>query len=79
MKDIQAFLQNKGAKIQSDDEETLLEEENGIRMETGPQQIMLNEDHCKTSNENWSSDGENENEIQPRRKSANSRKNVHFR
>ena len=48
-------------------------------METGPQQIMLNEDYCKTSNENWSSDGENENDIQPRRKSANSRKNVHFR
>ena len=82
MKDIQAFLQNKGAVIQSDEEDnTLLEEENGIIMEDAPQQILFNGNGngCQSPIDNWSSECENEQEGQPRKKSANSRKNVHFR
>ena len=82
MKDIEAFLHAKGARIHSDDEEdaTLMEEgENGIVMENAPQQIMLNGNDCQNSYDTWSSDGENEHESRNRKKSAGSRKNVHFR
>ena len=85
MKDIQAFLQRKGANIQSEgeDDDTLMEGKNGIIMEDQPQQIILNgKEGCPPmSVENWSSD-EEENyrqDVQTRKKSANSQKMVHFR
>lgn len=75
MRDIKAFLENKGAVINEDndsedEEETITD--NGIRMQSGPQQIL---------NEWGSSDSEEEmeGEDEGRKKSASSRKNVHFR
>ena len=86
MKDIEAFLYAKGARIHSDDDGedvTLMEdeEENGIVMENAPQQIILNNGNGCTQNsyDNWSSEGEIEHESRNRKKSAGSRKNVHFR
>ena len=87
MKDIQAFLQRKGAMMihqsEDEDDDTLMEGKNGIIMEDQPQQIILNgKTGCPPiSVENWSSD-EEENyrqDVQTRKKSANSQKMVHFR
>merc|ERR1712083_314539 len=105
MRDIKTFLESRGAVIQDkhlddedeDDEDTVTEDHNrqgnngGIRMESGPQQIILNgrdqDDHVD-ENENgrgqnqgysWSSDEEEDVNEQQRKRSASSRKNVHFR
>merc|ERR1711935_243296 len=111
MRDIKAFLKTKGAVIQDafdeeeedEDDDTVTEDHkgqdnnSGIRMESGPQQILLNgRDHDDNFDENaylengqngqnrghsWSSEDEDdeEDEGQLRKRSAASRKNVHFR
>ena len=82
---IKAFLENKGAVIHDDDEDvegdnnTVTEDSDGILMESGPQQIVLNgQQHEQNS---WSTDEEDENDEEPNtpKRSANARKNVHFR
>ena len=95
MRDIQALLENKGAVIpdDDDDDDTVTEDNDGdgggIRMESGPQQILLNgrdrddiDEIVRGRNRSWSSEDEEEEEEQEqllRKRSASSRKNVHFR
>ena len=100
MRDIKALLENQGAVIpdgndivdDDDDDDTVTEDNDGdgggIRMESGPQQILLNgrdrddiDEIHRGRNRSWSSEDEEEEEQEQllRKRSASSRKNVHFR
>ena len=85
MRDIKAFLQNKGAVIAEDEaseeeDSDTIQEDDGIIMDSmhGPQQVILNglQDHSTK----WSSDEDDVEEMKnPDNKKSSSRKNVHFR
>ena len=101
MRDIKALLENQGADDiidddDEDDDDTVTGGDNdgdggGIRMESGPQQILLNaggrdrddiNEMIRGRNRGWSIEDDDEEEEQEqllRKRSASSRKNVHFR